>query len=181
MRFRIHSPRRLHEAISPYLEEELDEQLEVYDDLITKRERLQAKIEAMFKDELAEIERIDKETASMSKRFQKSMAIFGKACIKSDKWIMSLKRALPKRVAPSYKLLWQTALGKLNEKTRNVLLDLERAHIEMKAKTPKETFDISRIEENIFKNLFKWVVNKLKMLISKIKGYSSFVDTLPKI
>lgn len=176
MKFKSEAP-RLHESLKPYLEDELQDRIEEYDDLARRRDEIRAKIAK----ELAEIEALDKSMSTMAKRFKKTLELFNKVCIKSDKWIFKLKSVLPTRVTPSYKQLWESALEKFNERTRNSMRELEQAHIEMKANTPTVKFSVDRVNENVFKNIFNWFKGLFNRLTNAIKGYAKAVDDLPKI
>lgn len=176
MRFK-RKPRRFHESLNPYIEDELNDRLAEYDDLAARRDAIRAKIAK----ELAEIERIDKSMSSMTKRFKKTLQLFNKVSIKSDRWVFKLKSVLPTRVTPSYKQLWESALEKFNERTRNSMREIEQAHIEMKANTPRIQFSVDRIDENILIDIFKWFKGLFRRFSGAVRGYAKAVDDLPKI
>jgi len=143
------------------------------------------KLEASIADTLKKIKDISKGEDTRLKQIINYMQDFKVKQVKADKWVASLEEvAKYSRPQPSYKELWEEALGKLNAKTVDVMKQLEHAQVAEKSKETKPEFKVEPLKENLLdlaKKGMKFVTDKIKGLLTTIKGYKDVVDGLPVI
>lgn len=120
---------------------------------------------------LDSINKIKKERDDSFKRLEKAMIVAEKTEIKSKNWLAQVKEELKYKVAKNeYKGLWESALNKLNEATRNILVALQEEQLELKRLEKEKVLSITSINEN-----------KTTDSITSILDYSAVVSDLPEI
>ena len=98
---------------------------------------------------------------------------------KVKKWIAKLKTVAKfDRIQPNYKSLWAEALKKVNEATRRVMGELEKAQVDTKKAATKIKLEL--VEEGIV-DIFKSLWNKFKGLFKAFDSYKKISNDLPNL
>ena len=157
-------------------EKELDKEIVTYQELSTQIKKKRDEIQVILDD----IGSMEKENKKRFRELQKFMESFKIDERKVDLWIAKISEMLKYKVLrPDYMTLWKNAITKVNPATRNVLENLERTQLELKAVETKKVLSIEASGNAI--SILKKLWSNIKSLFTSFKAFNKIANKLPKI